>query len=215
MASNDKHQWGVRLSEKEHASGLERTLSVVIVRLCKRSASISLCHHLPSSRARPARFLTWVACGSLCRLIVVRVLVYHAFVLHSPHFLDRGWDGPDDEGWLYPRRNRGGTLFIKLLPRQIRTIFQRLWGDANHWAIFSQAISLPPLHHSLSLPAYLRNLGLKYKASSIVFLWLFEQVHALLNVKFSLFHHLGCSIQCPCIVLYGSLNITSTRMHTY
>ena len=73
----------------------------------------------------------------------------------------------------------------------------------------------PPLHHSLSLPAYLRNLGLKYKASSIIFLWLFEQVHALLNVKISLFHHLGCSIQCPCIVLYGSLNITSTRMHTY
>ena len=31
-------------------------------------------------------------------MIVVRVLVYHAFVLHSPHFLDRGWDGPDDEG---------------------------------------------------------------------------------------------------------------------
>ena len=31
-------------------------------------------------------------------MIVVRVLVYHAFVLRSPHFLDRGWDGPDDEG---------------------------------------------------------------------------------------------------------------------
>ena len=44
-----------------------------------------------------------------------------------------------------------------------------------------------------------------YMASSVVFLSLFEQVHALLNVKFSLFHHLGCSIQRHCTVLYGSL----------
>ena len=139
------------------------------VQVSLRSSAFSLRHHLPSSRARPARFLTWVACGSLCRMIVVRVLVYHAFVLHSPHFLDRGWDGPDDEGWLYPRRNRDGTLFIKLLPRRIRTTFQRLSGDANHWAIFSQAISLPPLHHSLSLPTYLRNLGLKYIRHLLLF----------------------------------------------
>ena len=54
-----------------------------------------------------------------------------------------------------------------------------------------------------------------YKASSIAFLSLFEQVHTLLNVKFSLFHHLGCSIQCHCSVLYGSLKRYNKYSYAY
>ena len=77
---------------------------------------------------------------------------------------------------------------------------------------------IPSPVSSFSFTTYLstKSCSKIYMASSIVFLSLFEQVHTLLNVKFSLFYHLGCSIQCPCTILYGSLKgIISTHMHTY
>ena len=90
------------------------------------------CHfrlHLPLTRT-PAELDSWpewhvdlcAVYGTRYKLRTIAVRVYHAFVLYSPHFLNRGWDGPDDE---YPCRNRDGTLIIELFPRQIRTILQR------------------------------------------------------------------------------------------
>ena len=208
MASNDKHQWGVRLSEKEHAS--ERTLSVVIVRLCKRSAS---CHQLPSSRARPAR-PEWHA--DLCAEWSWYEFLFIMHLCYAPLI-----------SWIAD----GMDLMMKVSPQPWWDIIHRAVSqtDQNNIPAFVRRheplglISyllpnyIPSPASSFSFTTYLSTESWFkiYKASSIVFLSLFEQVHALLNVKFSLFHHLGCSIQCPCTVLYGSLNITSTRMHTY
>ena len=83
----------------------------------------------------------------------------------------------------------------------------------------SHKLSSPKLYlspaSSFSFTTYLstKSCSKIYMASSIVFLSLFEQVHTLLNVKFSLFYHLGCSIQCPCTVLYGSLKKYNKYSH--
>ena len=134
------HVSSCRTESRREYPGLNRVTSGSNLEAVQASTACQIWLHLPLTRT-PAELDSWLkwhvdlcaVYGTRYKLRTIAVRVYPAFVLYSLHFLNRGWDGPDDEGWPYPGRNRDGTLFIELFPRQIRTIFQRLSGDANHW----------------------------------------------------------------------------------
>ena len=210
------------MSRREYP-GLNR-VAVVILRLCKPSQ-----HSLPFSstpsthaHARWVRFLTWVTCRSL-RSIRHMVQVENdrgtslsCICVILPFLESRmGWTWwwiPSPQPWWDINHRAVSQTDPNNTPALVRTC--EPLGLINY--LLPNYIPSPASSFSFTTYLSTKSCSRIYMASSVVFLLLFEQVHALLNVKFSLFHHLGCSIQRHCTVLYGSLKgIISTHMHTY